>query len=157
RKSLRLTWGRYHSVMKAEIIAVGTELLIGDVVNTNATWLSKELAGIGVDVFYHVTVGDSPKRIQGIIEQSVQRCTILIFTGGVGPTDDDLTVATIADYFKTSLTPDPASEQTIRQFFIARGMPMSESNIKQALKPEGADTIANPVGTAPGICWDISD
>ncbi|MBY0451060.1 MAG: competence/damage-inducible protein A [Cyanobacteria bacterium] len=143
--------------MQAEIIAVGTELLLGEVVNTNAAWISQELASLGVNVRIHVTVGDNPARIQQVIAQALERSNILIFTGGLGPTDDDLTVATIADYFKTPLAADPESEETIRSYFIARGMPMSKSNIKQALKPVGADTIKNPVGTAPGILWDVSD
>ncbi len=142
--------------MKAEIIAVGSELLIGDVINSNAAWLSRELAGLGIDVHYHVTVGDNPVRIQGVIAQAVERSDVLIFTGGLGPTDDDLTVATLADYFQTPLVVDPESEAAIRNYFIARDMPMSASNIKQAKKPEGAVTVKNPVGTAPGIAWDVS-
>ncbi len=142
--------------MKAEIIAVGTELLLGDVVNTNAAWISRELAGLGIDVFYHVTVGDNPARIKSVIEQAVSRSDVLIFTGGLGPTEDDLTVAAIADYFNVPLVSDPDSEKTIRDFFIARGMKHSPSNLKQALRPEDAVPIPNPVGTAPGIFWDVS-
>lgn len=142
--------------MKAEIIAVGSELLIGDVINSNAAWLSRELATLGVDVHYHVTVGDNPARIQGVIQRAVERSDVLIFTGGLGPTDDDVTMATIADYFQTPLMVDPESEKTIRDMFIARGMPMSPSNLKQAQKPQGADTIKNPTGTAPGIAWNVS-
>ena len=143
--------------MKAEIIAVGTELLLGDVTNTNAVWLSKELAQLGVDVYYHTSVGDNPARIQGIIRQALERSDLLIFTGGLGPTDDDLTIATIADYFKTPLVRDPDSQARIEAIFKTRSMPMSPTNIKQADKPEGAETIHNPTGTAPGIAWDVSD
>lgn len=147
--------------MRAEIIAVGTELLLGDVTNTNAVWLSKELAAMGIDVYYHLSVGDNPERIQGVIQQAIERphnpSDLLIFTGGLGPTDDDLTIATIADYFKTPLVSDPESEATIRAFFLTRDTPMSPTNIKQALKPDGAETINNPIGTAPGIAWDVSD
>lgn len=143
--------------MKAEIIAIGTELLIGDVVNTNATWLSKELAALGIDVYYHVTVGDNPGRIQEIIAQAIERSDVLIFTGGLGPTDDDLTVLTIAEYFKTELVCDPESEEKIKSYFITRDMPMSKLNLKQAYKPVEAMTITNPVGTAPGILWDVSE
>ena len=82
--------------MKAEIIAVGSELLIGDVVNSNAAWISRELATLGIDVHYHVTVGDNPACIQETVAQAVSRSDILIFTGGLGPTDDDLTVATLS-------------------------------------------------------------
>jgi len=143
--------------MKAEIIAVGSELLMGDVINSNAAWISKQLASLGVDVHYHVAVGDNPGRIQSIISQAIERSELLIFTGGLGPTDDDLTIATLADYFKTPLEADPESVETIQNYFIARGMPMSNTNLKQAKKPQGALTITNPVGTAPGIAWDVSE
>lgn len=143
--------------MKAEIIAIGTELLIGDVVNSNAAWLSRELAMLGIDVHYHVTVGDNPARIRGIVDQALERSDVLIFTGGLGPTDDDLTIATLADYFDTPLVVDPDSAAAIRNYFIARDMPMSASNIKQASKPDGALTLRNPVGTAPGIAWQTPE
>jgi nicotinamide-nucleotide amidase len=143
--------------MKAEIIAVGSELLMGDVINSNAAWISKELAHLGVDVHYHATVGDNPARIQGIVAQAIERSELLIFTGGLGPTEDDLTIATLADYFHTPLETDPESVATIQSYFIARGMPMSNTNLKQAKKPQGAMTVKNPIGTAPGIAWDVSD
>lgn len=143
--------------MKAEIIAIGTELLLGDVTNTNAVWLSKELAMLGIDVYHHISVGDNPARIQNIFRQAFERSDLLILTGGLGPTDDDLTISTLADYFKTPLVTDPDSEEVIRQFFLTRDIPMSPSNIKQALKPQGSETVANPVGTAPGIAWDVSE
>ncbi len=143
--------------MRAEIIAVGSELLLGDIVNTNATWLSEQLAAIGVDVFHHVSVGDNPERIQKVMEQAIERADILIFTGGLGPTQDDLTVATIADYFNAPLISDPDSEKSIASFFIARGMKHAKSNQKQALRPADAQVIPNPIGTAPGICWDVSE
>ncbi len=143
--------------MRAEIIAVGSELLLGDIVNTNASWLSEQLAVIGVDVFHHVSVGDNPARIQKVIEQAIERADVLIFTGGLGPTQDDLTVETIADYFKVPLISDPESERMIEAFFIARGMTHAKSNLKQALRPADAQVIANPIGTAPGICWDVSE
>lgn len=142
--------------MKAEIIAVGSELLLGDTVNTNAAWISRRLAEIGIDVHHHVTVGDNPARIKTVIAQALDRSDLLVFTGGLGPTDDDLTVATIAEYFDTPLVSDPASEEAIRRFFITRDTPMSDTNIKQALRPEDAEVIKNPMGTAPGLAWDIS-
>jgi nicotinamide-nucleotide amidase len=143
--------------VRAEIIAVGTELLMGDVINSNAAWLSKELATLGVDVFYHHTVGDNPERIQGVLKKALERAEFIIFTGGLGPTDDDLTVATLADYFKVSMVEDADSVEKIKNYFIARDMPMSKLNLKQALKPTDAITIQNPVGTAPGILWDVSE
>jgi nicotinamide-nucleotide amidase len=142
--------------MKAEIIAIGSELLMGDVINSNAAWISKQLAQLGVDVHYHVAVGDNPARIHGIVAQAIARSELLIFTGGLGPTEDDLTIATLADYFTTPLEIDAESVATIQNYFIARGMPMSDTNLKQAKKPQGAATVRNPVGTAPGIAWDVS-
>ncbi len=143
--------------MRAEIIAIGTELLLGDIVNTNAAWISQKLASIGVDVYHHITVGDNPARIQSVIQQALDRSDFLIFTGGLGPTEDDLTMATIADYFNTPMIADPNSMESIKAFFIARGIEHTDNNLKQALKPESAETIANPIGTAPGIAWDVSD
>ena len=143
--------------MKAEIIAIGSELLMGDVINSNAAWISKQLAKLGVDVHYHVAVGDNPARIHGILSQAIARSELLIFTGGLGPTEDDLTIATLADYFKTPLETDAESVATIQSYFIARGMPMSDTNLKQAKKPQGALTVRNPLGTAPGIAWDVSE
>lgn len=142
--------------MQAEIIAVGTELLLGDIVNTNAPWISKKLAALGIDVYHHITVGDNPARIQSVIQQALDRADILIFTGGLGPTEDDLTIATIADYFNAALIEDPASVEAIKAFFIARGIEHTSNNLKQALKPQDAQTIENPIGTAPGIAWDVS-
>jgi nicotinamide-nucleotide amidase len=142
--------------MKAEIIAVGTELLMGDVVNSNAAWISKRLAELGVDVFHHTTVGDNQERIKQVIRQALERAELLIFTGGLGPTDDDLTIPTIAEAFGANLIKDAESEAAIRAIFERRGIPLPESNLKQALKPEGAKTLHNPIGTAPGIAWDVS-
>lgn len=142
--------------MNAEIIAVGTELLLGDVINSNAAWLSKELAAIGVDVFRHTTVGDNPERIKKAVSQALERAEILIFTGGLGPTEDDLTVETIAGYFNMPLKADQQSIEHIRTMFQQRDILMPECNLKQAFKPEGAETLNNPVGTAPGILWDVS-
>lgn len=142
--------------MKAEIIAVGTELLLGDIVNTNASWISKQLALLGVDVYHHVTVGDNPGRLSQVIAQAVERANLLIFTGGLGPTDDDLTIATIAHHFQTPLIQDADSEKTIQCFFQERGMPMAASNLKQAQRPETAQALPNPTGTAPGLVWDLS-
>lgn len=141
--------------MKAEIIAVGTELLLGEVVNTNASWLSKELAALGVDVYHHVTVGDNPQRLSDVLRQAAERSDWLIITGGLGPTDDDLTVSTLADSFATPLISDTDSEAAIRLVFERRGIPMPASNLRQALKPQGALTLPNPIGTAPGLAWRL--
>ncbi len=142
--------------MHAEIIAVGTELLLGDVVNSNATWISKELASMGVGVYHHVVVGDNPERIKQVVDQALERSDILIFTGGLGPTDDDLTIATLADLFNEPMLEDPESVEVIRAFFTARDQEMACSNVKQAMRPQSALALKNPIGTAPGVMWDIS-
>ena len=141
----------------AEIIAVGTELLMGEVVNTNATYLSNELAQLGVNVYYHSTVGDNPDRIKAVVKQAINRANCLIFTGGLGPTEDDLTIRTLAELLDDPLIVDPISETQIRQFFISRDIPFSQTNLKQALRPQSAQAITNAVGTAPGLFWDITD
>lgn len=145
------------ALLKAEIIAVGTELLMGEVVNSNATYLSQQLASLGVDVYYHTTVGDNPGRIKQVFEEALKRSNLLIVTGGLGPTDDDLTVATLAELLDTPMISDPVSEAGIKQFFITRDMPMSRVNMKQALRPEDGDPLPNRMGTAPGLFWDVTE
>ena len=142
--------------MRAEVIAIGSEILLGDIVNTNAAWISRKLALMGIDVYHHVTVGDNPDRIKQVIQQALGRSELLIFTGGLGPTDDDLTVETIANHFDQALVVDKEAEDTIKNYFITRDMPMSKSNVKQAKRPADAQCIKNPVGTAPGLFWNIS-
>jgi nicotinamide-nucleotide amidase len=140
----------------AEILAIGTELVIGETVNTNAPWLSRQLAALGLPVHHHQAVDDDPGRIQTLLGQALSRATVLLVTGGLGPTVDDLTLETLAGFFGVPLVSDPDSEAVIRRFFAERQTLMPESNLKQALKPQGAETLPNPVGTAPGICWDVS-
>jgi nicotinamide-nucleotide amidase len=141
----------------AEIIAVGTELLMGEVINTNASHLSQQLASLGVDVYYHTAVGDNPARIKGVFKTALSRSNVLLVTGGLGPTDDDLTIATLADLLDTPLVKDEDSETQIKRFFITRDMPMSQTNLKQALRPVDAEPLFNRTGTAPGLFWDVSD
>ncbi|MDH4378282.1 MAG: competence/damage-inducible protein A [Vampirovibrionales bacterium] len=143
------------AALAVEIIAVGTELLMGETVNTNATWLSQSLAEEGFNVYHHTTVGDNPARIQAVMAQAFERSNVLVFTGGLGPTEDDLTVATITSYFNEPLVADPNSEAVIKAFFIAKGQTHSPSNLKQALRPAVAQAIANPIGTAPGLSWTV--
>ncbi|MDX2083984.1 MAG: competence/damage-inducible protein A [Candidatus Melainabacteria bacterium] len=142
--------------MRAEIIAVGTELLLGDTVNTNASWLSKQLAALGVDVYYHTVVGDNVARLSSLLGEALARSDVLLLTGGLGPTPDDLTVSTLAQYFGETMVSDPDSEASIRAFFRERQMTMPLSNLKQALRPSQAEALPNPMGTAPGLYWDVS-
>lgn len=137
----------------AEVICVGTELLLGDILNTNAQFLARELAQLGVPHYYQTVVGDNPQRIQQVVRTACERSHLLLFTGGLGPTPDDLTVETLAAYFETPLEERPEVLEDIRQKFARRGREMSPSNRKQALIPKGAEVLPNPSGSAPGIIW----
>ncbi|WP_267384057.1 competence/damage-inducible protein A [Cyanobacterium sp. uoEpiScrs1] len=139
--------------MSAEIICVGTELLLGDILNTNVQFLARELANLGIPHFYQTVVGDNMTRLHEVIKIASQRASILVFTGGLGPTPDDLTTETIAQVFKTPLVEHPEIIRDISQKFAARRRSMAFNNRKQALLPKGADIIPNPSGTAPGLLW----
>ncbi len=139
--------------MTAEVICVGTELLLGDILNSNSQYLAKELAALGVPHFYQTVVGDNVDRVHKAIEIAAARSSILIFTGGLGPTPDDLTTESIASYFNTPLVEHPEVITDIQQKFAQHRREMSPSNRKQALQPEGAALLPNPMGTAPGMIW----
>ena len=139
--------------MVAEIICVGTELLLGDILNSNSQFLAKELASLGIAHYYQTVVGDNPDRIKQVLEIAIGRSQLLLFTGGLGPTPDDLTVETIADYFGVPLIEKPEIIADIEHKFAQRGRTMSPSNRKQALIPEGAEILPNRTGSAPGIIW----
>jgi nicotinamide-nucleotide amidase len=139
--------------MSAEIICVGTELLLGDILNSNSQYLAKELAALAVPHFYQTVVGDNIDRVHQAIEIATNRSSILIFTGGLGPTPDDLTTESIASYFKTPLIEHPEVVADIDRKYAQRGRTMTASNRKQALQPVGADILPNPLGTAPGMIW----
>ena len=138
----------------AEVICVGTELLLGDILNTNAQFLAQELAQLGIPHYYQTVVGDNPLRIQRAVAIACERSRLLIFTGGLGPTPDDLTIETLADFFGVPLEERPEVLADIRQKFARRGREMSPSNRKQALLPQGADVLPNPAGSAPGVIWE---
>jgi nicotinamide-nucleotide amidase len=139
--------------MAAEVICVGTELLLGDILNSNSQYLAKELAALGVPHFYQTVVGDNIDRVHQAIEIAANRSSILIFTGGLGPTPDDLTTEAIASYFNTPLVEHPEVIADIQQKFAQSGRKMTPSNRKQALQPVGADILPNSSGTAPGMIW----
>ena len=139
--------------MSAEIICVGTELLLGDILNSNSQYLAQQLAQLGIPHYYQTVVGDNPDRLKQVIEIAISRAQILIFTGGLGPTPDDLTCETIADFFGVPLIERPEIIADITDKFAQRGRVMSPTNRKQALIPQGADILPNPSGTAPGIIW----
>jgi len=137
----------------AEIICVGTELLLGDIVNTNAQFLAEELARLGIAHYYQTVVGDNPDRIKKAVAIACDRSQLLIFTGGLGPTPDDLTHATLAEFFAVPLIERPEVLQDLDQKFAQRGRVMTPNNLKQALLPDGAEILSNSVGSAPGIIW----
>jgi len=142
--------------MNAEILAVGTELLMGQVVNTNARYLSQRLAELGVRVLYHSVVGDNPQRLTESLNLALSRVDIVIMTGGLGPTKDDLTKETVAKAFQRELVLNEQVYQQISDFFHKINRSMVESNAKQAYLPEGSEIIPNRNGTAPG-CYIEQD
>ncbi|GGE24863.1 putative competence-damage inducible protein [Marinithermofilum abyssi] len=137
--------------MRAELIAVGTELLLGQIVDTHSAYLSQELSRLGIDVYYHSTVGDNRGRLQEVIRLAKSRSDIVIFTGGLGPTEDDLTKEALAEVLGVSLIEHAPSLEHIRGFFKARGLTMPEANRKQAMVFPGGVVFPNPNGTAPGV------
>jgi competence/damage-inducible protein CinA-like protein len=137
--------------MRAEIIAVGTELLLGDIANTNAQTIGRELARIGVDCHVHTAVGDNVARIAEAIRGALDRADAVILTGGIGPTQDDVTREAIALATGDRLISDPALEDDLRAKFARLGRPMASINLRQAERPERARSIPNPLGTAPGV------
>jgi nicotinamide-nucleotide amidase len=139
--------------MAAEIICVGTELLLGDILNTNAQFLAQQLADLGIAHYYQTVVGDNPERLKEVIAIASDRSQILIFTGGLGPTPDDLTTETIAQFFGSPLEEKPEIIADITEKYARRGREMTPSNRKQALIPQGADILPNRLGTAPGMIW----
>ena len=136
--------------MNAEIISVGTELLLGDIVNSNSQFLARELAAYGVDTLYQSTVGDNRERLQQAIELALSRCEMVILTGGLGPTEDDLTRETVAECLGLPLVLHEESDQRIRAYFARTGKEYTENNQKQAMLPEGCIVFPNDHGTAPG-------
>ncbi len=141
----------------AEILSIGTELLLGHVLDTNSQFLARELAGLGIDCFFRSTVGDNKVRIKDAALAALSRADILITSGGLGPTADDLTTECLAELFEAPLDFDETVFAKIEKFFIASRFPMPESNRKQALRPRGADILPNNNGTAPGIIWQLDE
>lgn len=139
----------------AELIAVGTELLLGNIANTNAQTLSQSLSALGINVFWHTVVGDNPGRLKEALDIARCRADILITTGGLGPTYDDLTKQTICEAFGKPLILHPGILEDIRAFYeSALHVPMPENNAQQAELPEGCVIFDNPVGTAPGCAFE---
>jgi nicotinamide-nucleotide amidase len=140
--------------MTAEIISVGTELLLGNILNTNAQYLSRELAALGITVQRQSTVGDNPARLADWVQSAKQRCDLLVFTGGLGPTADDLTKETVAACYGDTLAFDEAEWQKICGFFARTGREVTPNNRKQAMVPVHGRKIVNDHGTAPGAWFE---
>ncbi|MGM9521852.1 MAG: competence/damage-inducible protein A [Oscillospiraceae bacterium] len=140
----------------AEIISVGTELLLGNIVNTDARDLSQMLSELGINVYFHTVVGDNPERLKSAIDIAKTRADIIITTGGLGPTCDDLTKQTLAEAFGKKLIFDEQAAEEIRTYFSQRlhSHAMTDNNYQQALLPEGCVTFHNTCGTAPGCAFE---
>lgn len=136
--------------MIAEILSVGTELLMGQIANTDAQYISRRLAELGIAIYRHTTVGDNPARVKEALGEALSRSDIVITTGGLGPTEDDLTKEMVAEYFGLPMQLHQPSLDAIEAFMNRVGHPMTENNRKQAYFPVGSTVLENAVGTAPG-------
>lgn len=136
--------------MKAELISIGTELLLGDIVNTNAQFLAKELASLGIDVYHQCVIGDNEERVLSAFQEAFNRCDIIITTGGLGPTQDDLTKELGAKYFNKKMVFHEASLEWIKKYLAIDDEEILEANRNQAYFPEGSIILPNENGTAPG-------
>lgn len=144
--------------MVAEIVCVGTELLLGDIVNTNAQYISKEMARMGIDLYYHTVVGDNGERVKEVLKVALERSDLIIMTGGLGPTKDDLTKEAAASFFNKKLVFDVKQYQHIKKKLESYGInEMADSQKKQAMVPEGSLVVTNPIGLAPGIIMAQGD
>ena len=143
--------------MTVELICVGTELLLGNIVNTNAAFLSEQCAMLGLSMYYQSVVGDNRERLREVLEAAKGRSDVIILSGGLGPTQDDLTKETAAEVTGRKLVEDGQARREIEEFMAKRGRAITENNWKQALVPEGCKVLYNPNGTAPGIIIEDED
>ncbi len=143
--------------MRAEIVSVGSELLLGQIVDTNSAVIGRHLAAIGLDLYYKTTVGDNLGRLVAVLRQALSRSEVVITTGGIGPTADDVTREAVAKATGQELTFSEPLMAQIEAFFRARGFKLSPSNRRQAFIPRGAIPIENPVGTAPGFIVEVGE
>lgn len=143
--------------MKSAILTVGTEILFGQIVNTNAAFLSRNLNDLGIDVMYHNTVGDNPQRLRKVLENLLEECDLVITTGGLGPTQDDLTKEIVAEITGDRLMLHQPSMDRIEEYFRLSGREMTENNIRQAYVPEKSRVLPNDRGSAPGFVSERDD
>ncbi len=141
--------------LRTEVVAVGTELLLGQIVDTNSSWIGEQLALAGIDSHFQTKVGDNPDRIRAVLELALERSDAVIVCGGLGPTQDDLTRDVIADVMGVELVHDPDLVARIEAMFGGRAMPAN--NLRQAQVPVGASTLVTMPGTAPGLCAPVGD
>ena len=143
--------------MTVELICVGTELLLGNIVNTNAAFISEKCAMLGLSMYYQSVVGDNPGRLEHLLRTAKERSDVIILSGGLGPTQDDLTKETAAEVMGKKLVEDARARNEIQEFMAKRGRGITENNWKQALVPEGCRVLYNSNGTAPGIIMEDKD
>ena len=143
--------------MRTAILTVGTEILFGQIVNTNAAWLSQQLNDLGYDVMYHYTVGDNPQRLHDLIELAFRDCDLILTTGGLGPTQDDLTKEVICETMGDHLIVHEPSVRALEERAKARGRVLTENNYKQANMPSRAIVLPNDAGTAPGFALESAE
>jgi len=142
--------------MNVEVVAIGTELLLGQIVDTNSSWIGEQLAAAGLSSHHQTKVGDNPERIRAVLQQAVERSDAVICCGGLGPTQDDITREIIAEVMGVELVSDPAIADRIRAMFESRGRTMPDNNLRQAMIPVGASAIPQQPGTAPGLVCPLS-
>ncbi|MGH7852857.1 MAG: CinA family nicotinamide mononucleotide deamidase-related protein, partial [Candidatus Binatia bacterium] len=135
----------------AEIVAIGSELLLGQIVDTNSAWMAQRLTALGVNLYFKSVVGDNPGRMKQVISRALERADIVITSGGIGPTQDDLTREIVAEVTGQKLVQDAGMLAQVEEHFRRRGRPMTPNNIRQSYMPEGAIPIKNPNGTAPSF------
>jgi len=141
-------------MLRGEILSIGTELLLGQIVDTNASYLAERLAGLGIASYYRDTVGDNNERLDGTLRLAASRTDVIVCTGGLGPTADDITSAAIARVFDAPLEMNEEGKRHIESFFTRFARPLADKQYKQAMLPRGSTIVPNPVGTAPGFILD---
>lgn len=144
-------------MMTVELICVGTELLLGSIVNTNAAFLAEKCAGLGLSCYFQTVVGDNEERLSGVLETALGRSDVVILSGGLGPTEDDLTKEVAARVCGRELVLHEPSRQAIQQYFEKRGVEPTDNNWKQAMLPEGCIVLENANGTAPGVIIETKE
>lgn len=140
--------------MQAEIISIGDEILIGMTIDSNAAWMGSELTNIGIEVYQMISISDNKEHILEVIDEAIKRSELVLVTGGLGPTSDDITKKTLSEYFNARLVEDKGVLEQIKKFIKSRGLQMNENNIKQAEVPEGCRVLSNDLGTAPGMWFE---